>query len=120
MRDPKNDIRSLLPLAPAALHILLALAHEDRHGYGIMLETRRQSQGHYKLGPGTLYDNLERLMHRGLVAEAPRRSAKEDPRRRYYRLTEFGRRVLSADLERLRAVVKTSGLELSEPELRRP
>jgi len=119
MRRTKDDLRAFLPLAPAALHILLALAAEDRHGYGIMLEARRQSQGHYKMGPGTLYDNLERLMHRGLVADAPRRSSKEDPRRRYYRLTEFGRRVLSADLERLRAVVKTSGMPLSEPEPRK-
>jgi DNA-binding PadR family transcriptional regulator len=115
----KDEIKSLLPLAPAALHILLALSSEDRHGYGIMREAFRQSQGHYKLGPGTLYDNLDKLMNRGLVADAPRRAAKEDPRRHYYRLTEFGRRVLAADLERLRAVVKTSGIELSEPEPRK-
>jgi DNA-binding PadR family transcriptional regulator len=115
----KDEVKSLLPLSPAALHILLALANEDRHGYGILQEAFRQSQGHYKLGPGTLYDNLEKLMSRGLVAEAPRRAAKDDPRRRYYRLTEFGRRVLSADLDRLRAVVKTAGTQLSEAEGKR-
>jgi DNA-binding PadR family transcriptional regulator len=116
----KDEIKSLLPLAPATLHILLALSSEDRHGYGIMQETFRQSQGHYKLGPGTLYDNLDKLLNRGLVADAPRRAGKEDPRRRYYRLTEFGRRVLSADLERLRAVVKTAGLQTAEAEGRKP
>ncbi|MGC2330460.1 MAG: PadR family transcriptional regulator [Candidatus Acidiferrales bacterium] len=103
---PKDELKSLLPLSPATLHILLALAAEDRHGYGIMLEVARQSQGQYELGPGTLYDNLEKLMRRGLVNEAARPSANEDPRRRYYRLSAFGRRVLAADLERLRAVLK--------------
>ena len=82
-----------LPLSAAALHILLALAAMDRHGYGIMLEVARQSEGRYKLGPGTLYDNLQKLLDRGLVKEAPRRSPNEDPRRRYYRMTPFGRRV---------------------------
>lgn len=114
-----DQFQALLPLAPAALHILLALATENRHGYGIMQEAFRQSQGHYKLGPGTLYDNLERLMSRGLVAEAPRRGAKDDPRRRYYRITEFGRRVLAADLDRLRAVVKAAHLPLSSTEAKR-
>jgi DNA-binding PadR family transcriptional regulator len=112
----KDEVKSLLPLAPAALHILLALTDEDRHGYGILQQAFRQSQGHYKLGPGTLYDNLDKLMNRGLVAKSARRTTKEDPRRRYYRLTEFGRRVLSADLDRLRAVVKTAGPHLSEAE----
>jgi len=58
----KEDIKRFLPLSPAALHILLALASEDLHGYGIMLEVARQSEGQYKLGPGTLYDNLRKLM----------------------------------------------------------
>src|ERR1700733_11361180 len=106
MRLAKDELKSLLPLSPATLHILLALAAEDRHGYGIMLDVARQSRGQYELGPGTLYDNLEKIMHRGWVNEAPRRSANEDSRRRYYRLSAFGRRVLLADLERLRAVLK--------------
>jgi DNA-binding PadR family transcriptional regulator len=106
MQPTKNELKSLLPLSPATLHILLALAAEERHGYGIMQEVERQSQGQYKLGPGTLYDNLEKLLHRGLVSEAPRRSANEDPRRRYYQLSAFGRRVLAADVERLRSVLK--------------
>jgi DNA-binding PadR family transcriptional regulator len=102
----KDDLAPFLPLSPATLHILLALASEDRHGYGIMQEVARQSEGQYKLGPGTLYDNLQKLMDGGLVKEATRRSANEDPRRRYYRLTAFGRRVLSADLVRLKGVLR--------------
>src|SRR5579871_5451948 len=101
-----DDPTSFLPLSPAALHILLSLAAEDRHGYGIMQEVVRQSEGQYKLGPGTLYDNLQKLMDQGMVEDAPRRSAKDDPRRRYYRLTRFGRTVLSAEIGRLEAVVR--------------
>ena len=108
----KDDLSAMLPLAPAALHILLALAGEDRHGYGIIKEVARQSAHHYKLGSGTLYDNLKKLMDRGLVKEAPGRTGKEDPPRRYYRLTEFGRRVLKADLVRLETVLREARLHL--------
>lgn len=101
-----EDVSLFLPLAPAALHILLSLAAEDRHGYGIMQEVDRQSEGQYKLGPGTLYDNLQKLINQGMVEDAPRRSAKDDPRRRYYRLTRFGRTVLSAEIARLEKVVR--------------
>jgi DNA-binding PadR family transcriptional regulator len=111
------DSNSFLPLSAATLHILLALAGEDRHGYGIMLEVARQSRGQYRLGPGTLYDNLQKLMDRGLVKEARKPSANDDPRRRYYRLTSAGRRVLAADVERLEGVLKEAKLRLplSEP-----
>ncbi len=101
-----EDLSPFLPLSPAALHILLSLASEDRHGYGIMQEVTRQSEGQYKLGPGTLYDNLEKLMKQGMVEEAPQRSPNDDPRRRYYRLTSFGRRVLSTEIARLEGVVR--------------
>ncbi|HVH70858.1 MAG TPA: PadR family transcriptional regulator [Candidatus Dormibacteraeota bacterium] len=113
----KDDLSSLLPLSPATLHILLALAGEDRHGYGIIKEVARQSEGHYRLGSGTLYDNLQKLMDRGLVREAPARSRKEDPPRRYYQLTDFGRRVLSADLMRLKSVLREAKLHLRTAEL---
>src|SRR4030081_3166191 len=100
-----NTVR-FLPVAPAALHILLTLAGEDLHGYGIMLEVARQSEGQYKLGPGTLYDNLRKLMTQGSVEEVQRRAAGDDPRRRYYRLKGLGRRVLSAEVARLEGVVR--------------
>jgi len=114
-----EDLTSFLPLSPATLHILLALAAEDRHGYGIMQEVTRQSEGQYKLGPGTLYDNLQKLMDQGMVEDAPRRSANDDPRRRYYRLTPFGRSVLSAEIARLDAVVREAKLHLRLPNPRR-
>lgn len=108
----KEDPIHFLPLSPAALHILLALTAEPRHGYGIMQDVSRQSNGQYKVGPGTLYDNLQKLMDRGLVNESRRTFADEDPRRRYYELTPLGRRVLAADVERLKAVVREAALRL--------
>ncbi len=107
-----EDFSPFLPLSPATLHILLALAGEDRHGYGIMQEVARQSDGQYKLGPGTLYDNLQKLMDQRMVEPVARRSADDDPRRRYYRLTTFGRGVLQADVARLENVVRTAKLHM--------
>ncbi|HVN20287.1 MAG TPA: PadR family transcriptional regulator [Dongiaceae bacterium] len=101
-----EDIDQFLPLSPATLHILLALASEDRHGYGIMREVARQSDGRYKLGPGTLYDNLQKLLDQGIVEERSARSSGDDPRRRYYRLSRFGRGLLSAEIARLEGVVR--------------
>src|SRR5258708_32165547 len=97
-----EDLSPFLPMSPAALHILLSLAGEDRHGYGIMQEVARQSEGQYKLGPGTLYDNLQKMMGLGLVEEAHRRtSSADDPRRKYYRLSGLGRPVLAAGIAAL-------------------
>ncbi len=110
--DMSDETSSFLPLSPATLHILLSLAAEDRHGYGIMQEVTRQSEGRYKLGPGTLYDNLQKLMNQGLVEGAPKRSEDDDPRRRYYRLTGLGREVLSAEVARLEGVVREARLHL--------
>jgi DNA-binding PadR family transcriptional regulator len=107
-----EDLSRYLPLSPATLHILLALAGEDRHGYGIMREVARQSEGLYKLGPGTLYDNLEKLMNQGLVEEAGAPSPDDDPRRRYFKLSPFGRTVLSVEITRLDAVVRHAKLHL--------
>ena len=102
-----EDFSPFLPLSPASLHILLSLAGEDRHGYGIMQEIARQSDGQYKLGPGTLYDNLQKLMTQGVVREADgKRPEGDDPRRRYYRLTTLGRGILAAEVERLENVVR--------------
>jgi DNA-binding PadR family transcriptional regulator len=104
----KDDPTKFLPLSPATLHILLALAGEDMHGYGIMQEVAHQSDGAYKLGPGTLYDNLQRLMDQGMVQEV----ANDDPRRRNYRLSSQGRKVLSAEISRLEGVVREARLHL--------
>lgn len=112
----RDELSDLLPLSPAALHILLSLAVEGLHGYGIMQEVRRQSAGQYRLGPGTLYDNLEKLTERGLVKEVVKSSSREDSRRRYYHLTAFGRRVLAADIKRLQAVVRDAKRHLGHTE----
>src|ERR1700676_4088466 len=114
-----EDFSPFLPLSPAALHILLSLAGEDRHGYGIMQEVTRQSEGQYKLGPGTLYDNLQKLMDQGMGEDAPRRSANGGPPPPYYPLTPFGRGVLSAEIARLEAVVREAKLHLRLPNARR-
>ena len=101
----QKDVGQLVPLSPAILHILIALANEDRHGYGIMQEVARQTNDQYKLGPGTLYDNLQKLLDQGLVEEANRRD-NDDPRRRYYRLTSLGEQVVSAEIQRLESIFR--------------
>ncbi|MBI3471293.1 MAG: helix-turn-helix transcriptional regulator [Candidatus Solibacter usitatus] len=115
----KNDPQRRLPLSPATLHILLALANEDLHGYGIMQAVARQSDGRYKVGPGTLYDSLERLTTRGIVTEVDSRGPEVDSRRRYYRLTPFGRKVLAAEIDRLEAVIARARIELQPTNARR-
>ncbi len=102
----------LLPLSPAAFHILLALAGNDLHGYGIMQEVTRQSEGQYKLGPGTLYDNLKRLMLQGVIEEVGAPSSEDDPRRRYYRLNTLGRDVLAMDVQRLDGMLREARTHL--------
>ena len=108
----KESFDQFLPLSPAALHILLALAGEDRHGYGIMREVARQSDNRYKLGPGTLYDNLQKLLDEGIVEQSSPRSSADDPRRRYYRLSRFGRRLLATEITRLQGLVREAKLHL--------
>jgi len=110
---------SYLPLSAAALHILLALAGEDLHGYGIMQEIARQSEGVYKLGPGTLYDNLRRLIGCGWVQELGPRRGDDDPRKRYYRLSDAGRDVLRVETARLAEVVREARSRLRLPNPRR-
>lgn len=102
----REDLARFLPLSPAVLHILLALASEDRHGYGIILEVKRLSAGRYKLGPGTLYGNLQKLTDQGLVEEIPCPEGEDDRRRRYYRLSDDGRRLLSEEVSRLDALFR--------------
>src|SRR5277367_411803 len=102
----QEDLSDFLPLSPAILHILMALAGEERHGYGIMQEVTRQSDGRYKLGPGTLYDNLQKLLEQGIVEEAAHRQKDDDPRWRYYRLNPFGAGLLAAEINRLEVLFR--------------
>lgn len=116
-RNPIMKNSSKAPLSAATLHILLALASEDLHGYGIIQEITRQSQGSYRVGPGTLYDNLKKLMDQKLVIDVPRSALPKDEERRFYRITPSGREVLAAEVERLRDVIATAQSRLKE---RRP
>lgn len=115
----KPDPDNYLPLAPATLHILLSLAGEPMHGYGIMQEVLRQSGGRYNLGPGTLYDNLQRLMKQQMVEEAANGGDEGNSRRRYYRLSTLGRGVLAREIARLEDVVEEGRARLRSLKPRR-
>ena len=91
-------------LTPAAVHILLALADDDRHGLGIVDEVEARTGGDVKLGPGTLYGTIKRMRMAGLIEE-PTDPKEGDPRRRYYRITPVGRRALRAEVERMERLV---------------
>jgi DNA-binding PadR family transcriptional regulator len=107
MNHLSQDPKALLPLTPAVFHILLALADEERHGYGIMQEVAARTNGELRLGPGTLYGSIKRMLAKDLIEESDERPdpALDDERRRYYRLTDFGRRVVTAEAERLAQLV---------------
>jgi DNA-binding PadR family transcriptional regulator len=107
---PTSEINpeELLPLTPAVFHILLALADGELHGYAIMQEVAKSTEGRIKMGPGTLYGTIKRLLEAKLVEESDERPdpGVDDERRRYYRVTAVGRRVLKAEAARLEALVK--------------
>ena len=132
------DPRELLPLTPVVLHILLALAEthpagdarEDsgRHGYAVAQEVESMTDGHIRMGPGTLYGSIQRMLNSGLIEQVARprigtrgqaAATSEDERRRYYRLSAFGRRVLELELARLARVVVLARAKnlLPDPEL---
>jgi DNA-binding PadR family transcriptional regulator len=104
---PETDPEIHLPLSPAAFHILLALADGEKHGYAIMQEVAALTAGQLKLGPGTLYGAVKRLLAGEWIVESEERPAPEldDQRRRYYRLTELGERVVRAEAARLSKLV---------------
>ena len=103
MRDRGSNPEEHLPLTPAICHIMLALVDGEKHGYAIMQEVERTTGGRTKLGPGTLYGAIKRLLKADLISETDERPdpALDDSRRRYYELTGFGRQVLTAEIERL-------------------
>jgi DNA-binding PadR family transcriptional regulator len=110
MVEERRGVRDLLPLTPAVLHILLALADDERHGYAIMREVEERTGGEAKLGPGTLYGSIKRMLADDLIEESDERPdpSMDDQRRRYYRITDFGRRVAGAEAERLASLVDTA------------
>jgi DNA-binding PadR family transcriptional regulator len=106
MRDP--DPSTFLPLPPATFHILLAVADEDRHGYAIIQDVAARTGGELKLSAGTLYRSVQRMMEQGMIVEPRERPEPEydDERRRYYRITPFGRKVAEAEARRLAQLVR--------------
>lgn len=104
------DPHALLPLTPAVFHIMAALAQGECHGYRIMQEVESMTQGQLRLGPGTLYRSVQRMLVDGLIEERNESAAVEedDERRRYYRLTKFGFEVARAEARRLEALVKAA------------
>lgn len=110
MSDTTRDPHDSKPLPPAQLHILLALADGEKHGYAVMGEVERMTNGEVTMGPGTMYGAIKRMLDAGLVEETDERPAPEldDERRRYYRLTGLGVGVLTAEMERLNQLVRTA------------
>ena len=106
MRESKPD--SLLPLPTAVFHILIALADRDRHGYSIMQDVAARTGGKVRLSAGTLYSSIRRMLEQGLVEELSDSPdpASTDERRRYYRLSRFGKRVAAAEVERLNTLLQ--------------
>ena len=104
--EPKPE--SLLPLPSATFHILMALAGEDRHGYAIIQDVARRTNDRLKLGAGTLYRSLQRMLEQGLIIETGERPDPEhdDERRRYYRITRYGESVAEAEARRLTELVR--------------
>jgi DNA-binding PadR family transcriptional regulator len=112
-RHGDSDVAALLPLAPAFFHILIALADGERHGYSIMQDVADRTDGRVRMSPGTLYGSIKRMLGEGLIEELTSGAAAADERRRFYRITRFGRRVAAAEAERLTSLLsqaRTSGL----------
>ena len=115
MAHSQPDVAALIPLPPATFHILMAVAQEDRHGYGIIQDVERRTGGELRLSAGTLYRSIQRLLEQGLIVETDDRPAPEfdDERRRYYRISAFGTAVARAETHRMARLVRmarTQGL----------
>src|SRR4030095_879497 len=104
----QSMVNEYLPLNHADFHIMLALGDEERHGYAIMLHVEELTEGAVRLGPGTLYTSIKRLLEAGMIQESGERpdAQIDDQRRRYYRLTKLGRRVLAAETARMERMLK--------------
>ena len=110
MSEMSRMPETLLPMTPAVFNILLALADGEKHGYAIMLEVEKNTEGAVKMGPGTLYGSIKRMLASGLIEECDERPdpALDDERRRYYRLSGLGQRALRLEAERLERQVRTA------------
>jgi DNA-binding PadR family transcriptional regulator len=108
MSPATTEPRDLLPLPSTTFQILVAVADEDRHGYAIMQDVAERTNGALKLSPGTLYGSIRRMLEEGLIVELNDRERpdKDDERRRYYRITAFGRSVAQAEAARLATLLR--------------
>ncbi len=108
MRKKKEDIPGFLPITPPAFHVLISLAEGDKHGYAILKEVSRRTEGRVKLSASTLYGIVKRMLNDGWVIELDERPdpSLDDERRRYYRLTKLGREVAIAEAERMDELVQ--------------
>lgn len=100
-----TEVRRLLPLPTAVFHILIALGEGEKHGYAVMQEVADRTGGELRMSPGTLYGSIRKMLDEGLIEESFTRAAADDERRRFYRLTNFGRTVAAAEAERLSALL---------------
>ena len=116
----KRDPAALLPLTPHMFQVLIALADGDKHGYAIIKEVARRTDGQVTLSAGTLYTIVRRFEQDGVIAESARRPdpALDDERRRYYRLTDFGRAVARAEAKRMEEVLGMARAKKLIPKIR--
>jgi DNA-binding PadR family transcriptional regulator len=114
-----NEVMRLLPLTPAVFFILFSLADGDKHGYAIMQETSKLSEGTFRMGPGTLYTTIQRLLELSLIEEVWEviDGDKRESRRRYYRLTRQGRGLLDLEINRMGAVLRLASEKRLWPQM---
>src|SRR5689334_4579483 len=105
MPEADPDVERQLPLSPPVFHVLIALADGEKHGYAILKEVEDRTSGRVRLGSGTLYAIIKRLLNDGLIEEIDERPPLTDERRRYYALTAFGRKVAAAETQRMEDMV---------------
>jgi DNA-binding PadR family transcriptional regulator len=123
VRTKKNELSDelmrMMPLTPAVFFVLFALADGEKHGYAIMQGTEKLSDGKFRMGPGTLYTTIQRLLELSLIEEVPDPgdADKRDSRRRYYRLTRYGRLLLDAEINRMGAVLQLAREKNLRPQI---
>jgi DNA-binding PadR family transcriptional regulator len=110
MTKADTEVDSLLPLPPAVFHILIALGEGEKHGYAVMQEVAERTDGKVRMSPGTLYGSIRKMLDDGLIEELfkksdAHRAGTDDARRRYYRVTKFGRAVAAAEADRLKSLL---------------
>src|SRR3984885_3070535 len=118
MTESDEEIQRILPLSLPVFHMLLSLMDGERHGYALKREILQRTDKRINLGSGALYVNINKMLEQGLIVESDERPDPhlDDERRRYYRITSLGRRVVQAEVARLRALVQLAELRLGTPD----